>query len=271
MALHPVRGRCHAELIIALSAVATSRMPAQTQDEARLIIGISAGRIGAVGLYDIPSQPIESPTNGPSAFHLNREFRANITMSGHLTYFRGPHLGVSLEFTYLGLGTRDRCTVTQDGGDVELLRACAALDGKIRSPATSEIQGGFMLRPLSQSPLQPYVKAQGGLAFTPNSTTYTVSEYPGINGEPLLTTVFPDDTTPSIRPSWTAAFGISTAPHTGYQFRVEVRESWMRLNEITGPTSYQGLAPPIKAVIKGFPSIVFGFDVVLAKRRGRRY
>ena len=40
---------------------------------------------------------------------------------------------------------------------------------------------------------------------------------------------------------------------------------------ITGPTSQQGFDPPSKTVLKGFPSIVVGFDIVLEHRPGHRY
>lgn len=255
----------------ALLACTWASLPAQTQDEARLVVGISAGVVGSVPLYTVAGQSIIPVTGHPSAYELRRGFRTNVTASGHLTYFPSPRLGLLLEFTYLGLGTTDTCVVTQDGGELDLQRACDALDGKQRSPASSEIQAGFVFRPLPQSPIQPYAKLAGGMAFTPNSTMYTVSEYRGENNHSLVLTVYRDDSVTTVRPSWTAAFGISTAPHTGYQVRLEVRQSWMRVEAVTGPTAHQGLAPPRKLVFKGFPSIVVGFDVVLAKRRGRRY
>ncbi|MES1259225.1 MAG: hypothetical protein ABUL71_01425 [Gemmatimonadota bacterium] len=45
----------------------------------------------------------------------------------------------------------------------------------------------------------------------------------------------------------------------------------MGLGVVTGPTSGQGYVPPSKTAMKGFTSVLVGFDVVLAKQRGRRY
>jgi len=33
----------------------------------------------------------------------------------------------------------------------------------------------------------------------------------------------------------------------------------------------QGLVPPSKAVLKGFPSILFGFDLIMKRDHGKRY
>jgi hypothetical protein len=94
----------------------------------------------------------------------------------------------------------------------------------------------------------------------------------GAIGDTLLTLeIYHDDKTREIRPTWTLGAGFSTAPSSGYQIRFEVRETWMTQTVVTGATSGQGFVPPTKTVLKAFPSAMIGFDVVLAKRRGRRY
>ncbi len=247
-------------------------LSAQTTDEARLTMGVSAGWIGAKTLWDVPAQPILSTFDGPDLYHLHREIRADITISGSLAYFRSPHLGVVGEFTYLGLGTTDACTVVQDGGDASLVDACNALQGLQRPASVTTVQGGFIYRPLSRGFFQPYFKAMGGVAFTPSSPVAVASTY-GIIGDTLVElTIYKDNGWHSIRPSWAFGAGIATAPSSGYQLRVEFRETWLAMSEITGPNATgQGFVPPTRSVIKGFPSIMVSFDVVLEKRHGRRY
>lgn len=244
---------------------------AQTNDEARLTLGIAAGFIGSTTLWDIPSQPIFSPFNEPDLFHLHRDMHSDITISGHATYYGGPHLGLTAEFTYLGLGTSDGCTVVHDNGNVELQAVCDALKGTLGTASTTVVNGGIIYRPLSRTFLQPYFKGVVGLAFTPSSTVAMRSVYGAIGDTSLILTVYKDDDWKEIRPSWTVGFGVSTAPSSGYQIRVEARETWLTLSEVTGPTTGQGFVPPHQSVIKMFPSILIGFDVVLAKQRGRRY
>lgn len=256
---------------IVLLVAPVGALAAQTNDESRLTLGIAAGYIGSVFLWDVPNQPIASTFDTPDIFHLRRDSHSDISISGHATYFRGPHLGFTGEFTYAGIGNSDSCTVVQDSGDIELVAACNALKGAQGSASTTLIQGGVVYRPLARSFLQPYVKALAGIAFTPSSTIEMRSIYGSIADTSLILTIYQDDGWNAARPTWTAALGISTAPSSGYQLRVEVRESWLPIGVITGATSGQGFVPPHKTVIKAFPSILVGFDVVLEKRRGRRY
>ncbi|MGH7592562.1 MAG: hypothetical protein ACRELE_01715 [Gemmatimonadales bacterium] len=265
------RTRRYGGLVAALLLTWRAGAAAQTNDEARLTMGGSAGWIGSTQLWDIPTQPILSIFDGPDIFHLHRELRSDITISGHGTYFRGPHLGFTGEFTYLGLGTTDACSVVQDGGDVELLAACKALNGEQRPASVTNVQAGVVIRPLTRTFIQPYAAAMGGVAFTPSSTVSMTAVYGAIADTLLTLIVYPDDHAREIRPSWTLAAGFATAPSAGYQLRFEIRETWMPQTVITGATSGQGFVPPTRSVIKAFPSILVGFDVVLQKRRGRRY
>lgn len=255
-----------AMLIVPLGAVR-----AQTNDEARLTLGIAAGYIGSRVLWDIPNQPILSRFDTRSVFHLHRETASDISISGHATFYKGPHIGMTGEFTYVGLGNHDACILVEDGGDEELAAACNALKGAVGSASTTQVQAGLVFRPLTRSFLQPYFKGMVGLAFTPTSTIQTRSDYGNVGDTALILTIYKDDNWKSIRPTWTAAFGISTAASSGYQLHVEVREAWLPVGVVTSATEGQGLVPPHKTSIKNFPSILVGFDIVLEKRRGRRY
>jgi hypothetical protein len=251
--------------------VLAAPLRAQTTDESRLILGIAAGYIGSQPLWDVPNQPIASTFDPPDIFHLHRETHSDISISGQFTYFKGPHLGFTGEFTYVGLGNSDSCTLVQNNGDLDLIAACGALNGATGSASTTLVQGGLIYRPLSRSFLQPYIKGLVGMAFTPTSLIETVSTYGAIADTALVLTIYQDDHQHELRPTWTAVFGISTAPSSGYQIHVEVRDSWLPLTVVTGPTSGQGFTPPNKTTIFGFPSILVGFDIVLARQRGRRY
>ena len=94
----------------------------------------------------------------------------------------------------------------------------------------------------------------------------------GAIGDTLLTVdIYKDDHAREIRPSWIVGAGFATAPSSGYQLRIEVRETWLTQTVITAATPNQGFVPPTRSVIKAFPSVLVAFDVVLEKRRGRRY
>lgn len=261
--------RVTGSLMLLLAPLGTAG--AQTNDEARLTLGVAAGYIGSRVLWDVPNQPILSQFGSQSVFHIHRETGTDISIGGHATFFPNPRLGLSAEFTYVGLGNNDHCDLVSDGGDVELATACDALKGARGSASTTQVQGGLVFRPLTRSFLQPYFKGMVGVAFTPTSTLHTRSTFGNIADTSLIITIYNDDNWKPIRATWTAAIGVSTAPSSGYQLHLELRQAWIPLPVITGPTTGQGFIPPHKTVIKGFPSILVGFDIVLEKRRGRRY
>lgn len=247
---------------------------AQTHDESRLVIGIAAGWIGSTTLWDVANQPVYSSVElgDPSIYHLTSTIQSNLTVSGSATYYGGGgHLGLTGEFTYLGLGTTDGCVLTHDDGDAFLEAACSDLQGNQTSSSTTAVQGGLVLRPFTRSGVQPYLKGMVGLTFSPESPITTVATTGFIADTAYNLTVYTDDSWKEIHPTWTAAIGLSTAPGAGYQIHAEIRDTWTYLSEITGPTAGQGYVPPHRTVIKGFPSILVGFDVVLEQRRGRRY
>jgi hypothetical protein len=257
--------------VVMVLALPVARATAQKNDEARLTMGISAGWLASSKLWQVPNQPVFSSFSEPDLFSLTREARSDITISGHATYYRGPHLGITGEFTYLGLGTTDGCVLARDNGDAALQAACNALKGTQGSASTTAVQGGVVLRPFARAFLQPYVKGLAGLAFTPSSTISMVSDY-GLVGDTLeRITIYTDNGNKPIRPSWALAAGFATAPSSGYQLRFEVRDTWLPLREVTGPTSGQGFEPPTRSSIHGFLSVMVAFDIVLEKRRGRRY
>jgi hypothetical protein len=267
----PARIFRHTACTVALLVAPIALLKAQTNDESRLTLGISAGYVGSRVLWDVPAQSIAAAFDPPDLFHLHRETHSDISISGHFAFYPSPHVGFTGEFTYVGLGNSDSCTLVQDGGDPELEAACSALTGSDGSASTTLVQGGLIYRPLTRSFLQPYFKGLVGLAFTPSSTLETISTYGAIGDTSLVITIYKDDNWHELRPTWTTAFGVSTAASSGYQLHIEVRESWLPLSVVTGPTSGQGFVPPHKTVIMGFPSILVGFDIVLEKRRGRRY
>ncbi len=107
---------------------------------------------------------------------------------------------------------------------------CNALQGTYGSASTTLVQVGMIYRPLARSFIQPYL-LQGacGLAFTPTSSIQMRSNDGAIGDMALILTVYEDPDWKELRPTFTAAFGFSTAPNAGYQIHVEARESWLRI------------------------------------------
>jgi hypothetical protein len=275
------------------------RLQAQTVDWARVTMGLSVGLHAGSSLWDVVSQPVLSSnmTTGnppipypPDLYHLHRDIRAGFTLAAQGTFFSSPRFGVTFELTYLGLGLSDACTVAHDGGDPALAQACEFVGSSQtfaegitpgagyhpgssvdHSASATLIEGGVVLRPFKPAALQPFFKGMIGFATTPHSTIEMESIYGAIADTTQGLIIYQDYTPPAVRPVFTLGAGMTTAPSSGLQFHVEARETFLPLAVVTGPTISQNLQPPNTSVLKGFFSLLVGFDIVLQRERGKRY
>lgn len=268
--------------------VPTAALVAQSaNDVPKTLIGVSFGVLPGGSLWEVPNQPITAistppnPTSHypPDVVDLRRDLQPRRpVLSVHGTRFVNSHLGYTAEFDYLAFQTTDACTVVQHGGDPALGAVCDSIPVTSQGPrATTVLQAGLILRPLSGSVLQPYVEGLAGFASTASSTatlTSTVGHAAGAGGSaPLIVNIYQDPRGNTLRPTWTLAAGLATAATQGLQVHVELRDSWIAQSIVTGATQGQGHGEvtPIQSTFRGFMSVLFGFDVVLAKQRGKRY
>lgn len=240
----------------------------RTNDESRMVVGITGGYIGGTDLWAV-DQPVANNNGQPDLFKLGRSLRGNITVGGHLTYYPRPSWGITGEVVYLGLGTRDRCALAAPSSDIFNRLACASLEGKDRAASAVAIMGGGIWRPVPRGDIQLYLKAQAGLALVPRSTT-TVTAFFGADNDFALP-IYQEDGSKAVTPIGAAAFGFATAPNRGYQFSIEFRATAARIQVVDGPAPVSVFAPPISSKWTILPTITAGFEIVLERRRGRRY
>ncbi|HEX3926750.1 MAG TPA: hypothetical protein VHW65_02040 [Gemmatimonadales bacterium] len=267
-----IAGRAVPAALVVAGLTHTPLAAQGSSDEARLVVGMSAGWIGGSHLWSVNSQTILTQVpNLNDIYALSRDIRSDLSISGQMTYYRGDHLGLTGEFTYIGLGTTDNCTLVQASGDPNNAAACTALNNTEHAASAVTVAGGVVYRPFGRSSVQPYFRAIGGLALMPRSTLLTFSDFTDNTGADAGLLIYDDEDWTQFRPTGTLGFGLATAPSQGYQLRIEARETWVRLESVTGPTAYQTLTPGYRSFFKGFPSVMVGFDIVLEKSRGRRY
>ena len=241
----------------------------QTHDEAQATVGFAIGYIHGTSLWSVNRQPIINLDLSQDLLNIQRTLTSNLTLSAQATYFRNSHFGYTGEFTYIGLGTEDACDLAGTAGGDPGGPACAALKGDTRPASAVSVMGGVMLRPISRTAYQPYLKGLLGVALVPHSTLLLAANW-GTQLENRME-IYTGTSSHMIRPAATIGAGIATAPSAGYQLTAEVRETWAVMPVVTGPTQYQLLEPPSANRIKAFPSFLVGFNIVLERRRGRRY
>lgn len=255
-------------LLVALAAPAAP-LAAQTGDQARLVVGTNVGWVGSADLWSVDAQPITAIGGTPDEFALQRTLRSNIAVIGQVTYFPRSHLGITGEIGYLGLGTEDRCQLRTTSGDFTNEAACQAINGLQRSASAVGALFGVTARPWSRATLQPYGRVLAGIVLAPRSTVELHPVFGELENTVLR--VYNSDDASEAKPAGALAVGIATAANAGTQFRVELRGTWTRLSVVDGPSAREDLVPPTRARFVMVPSLTVGFDIVLEKRRGRRY
>ena len=258
-------------LVASAVVLSTSLVPlaAQTGDESRLVVGMSVGYIGDADLWSVSNQPIPASGNQTDLFDLDRRLRSNITVNGQVTYFPKPNLGFTGEIGYTGLGTDDSCRLARTSGDFSNEQACIAINQLERSASAINLLGGVTFRAASRSAIQPYARVLVGFSLVPRNTIELAPVFGEF--ENTLLPIYLSDGSSDVKPTGALAIGFATSPNGGSQFRVELRGTWVRLSSVDGPSTELGVVPPHSSRFVLVPSLTIGFDIVLEKRRGRRY
>jgi hypothetical protein len=258
-------------LLLALSGAAQA-LTAQTADQARLMFTLGAGITAKTStLWSVGSQPFQVGPGVIDTLSLSRDFRRslNVILSG--TYFPGDHLGFNVEAQLIGLATEDRCRITATQGSFLTSDLCRTINNEERSATSVAVSGGLIYRIGSHQPIHPFIRSNVGILITQQSFLKTRGYVGSDLGEESQLTLYDDRDPAMIQPYLSFGGGLVAVIGRGYQFRVEVRDNWVRIPTVTGPTDRQGIEPPNEMRGKHVLSMTIGFDVVLERKRGRRY
>jgi hypothetical protein len=272
---------------IALGLGACLALPAraQTPDQPNLIFTISGGMLtGVSSLWRIPQQlAIASIATGYTwdTVALGRKLRPGFAATLSATYFRSPHLGYSLEAGFFGIGTEAECSPVvafhPTPNNVNQ-KACTYLQGQnLRGDAVG-LLAGLVWRFTTGGP-QPYLRAAAGGAIFGSSFAEAVAPVL-VSGTGQSTVWFLADQNHK-EVTWMVSLGagVMLPLASSYQLRVEARDLIVALPYPTGPATDTGAVansnalPQPRIALKAVhvPTFMIGLDVVLERRRGRRY
>jgi hypothetical protein len=243
-----------------------------TADQARLVFSVGLGQTSGGGnVWTVQNQPIDVGPTETDTLALSRTFRRSLAVVFSGTYFPGEHFGVNAEIQLLGLGTFDTCRPASALNDPLTTEVCNTIDGSERSATSATVSLGGIYRVASRQSIHPYVRANAGIVVSQRSFLRTAGSYTTATGEASEFTVYEDNQVTNLQPYLSAGGGVVAVLGKGYQLRFEVRDNWVRVPSISGATGRQGLVPASHAVGKHLLSFVLAFDVVLERKRGRRY
>jgi hypothetical protein len=240
-----------------------------TGDQARLIFTVGGGVVIGQDLWSVGSQAVQF-IDPADTFALSRRITNNLGIGFSGTYFGGEHLGLSVEAFLIGLGFEDSCRHVFASGNQDVATACTSIQGATKSATAVLLSAAPVFRFNSRKAVSPYVRANAGLVFSSQSSIRTIGRFPSPEGLVDLI-IYDDDHDSRVEPAFALGAGITAAIAKGYQLRWEVRDNITGIQKVTSSTPQARVIPPHELVFKHLFSLTIGFDVVLERRRGRRY
>ena len=220
-------------------------------------------------VWGVPNQPI-LVSGGDDTLALQRELNSGFGFVFSANYAPGRYIGAAADLLIMGLGSGDRCRIVRTGGSTFTEDLCGSLENTEYSSSTTILAGGLVLKPGFQGTVQPYARLMGGFGVVQQSLIQTGGVVRTASGLADVT-IYRDDGGTLFSPYYAIAIGATAAAGTGWQFRWELRESYLRLPGINGATTRQGLTPSTTTHGHHLFSFTVGVDIVLERKRGRRY
>jgi hypothetical protein len=256
-----------AALLLACPAAAAAQA---TGDQARLVFTVSGGYAAGHSLWQVTGQPVV--LNGlTDLLDLERQLTGTWTAGLGAIYFKNPNIGFTVDAHLVDLAQRTDCRLLSNSGSTLNPQVCESLDGTTSSSMSVAVSAGAVLRAASRGAVSPFLRLQGGAFFGSLNTTQVVGSYETATGEPSLVFVYPNESTNSFSPQFMVGVGVTIPASRAYHIRFEGRAHTFGLDVIEGATLSQDVPPPVSKQYLTQFSLHLGVDLVLERKRGRRY
>jgi hypothetical protein len=256
--------------IALLAALGTPLAAQATRDRPTLIFTVSGAYIDGIGLWTVPDQPVTDNRSTPLTDHffLTRSVKRTFGGGFSATYYRGAHLGLTAEAFLLGLGYDDSCRIDGTVQSSSNASVCSSIDNLERSAAAVTASAGVVYRISADEFISPFLRASAGMLINNQSPLLLV----GVTDTKAELVIYNDENTGTrLRPAFTLGAGTTIAAGRGYQLRWEIRDNIVGIQRVTSAAPLRGQVPPHETAYKHIFSLNVGLDVILEKRRGRRY
>lgn len=270
--------RAFAFAVLAVSG-AWSQSLAQTGQESNIMLTIFAGAATGHSLWSIAKQPLLFMGSSPTQYdtvRIDQSIGSTIIAGASATYFPSAHIGLHLELSYVGLPVKAGCDSVFFHPDVDRKNAqtCDDIRQQSSNGGAIAIFGGVTFRAASRRAISPYARLNLGFVNESRSTIEVAGQYvisDGAHVQEVVSDPQPRRTSVMLG----AAVGFTRPISPGYQFRWEARDQLVQQARLAGPASIPlpsgGVTGPIASRLYHHFSMILGFDIVLEKKRGRRY
>src|SRR5262249_24684250 len=144
---------------------------------------------------------------------------------------------------------------------------CQSITDRDRSAAAVATTAGLVYRIGADEFISPFLRASAGVLINNQSPLLVVGQ---TNTGAELVIYNDNNTGTRLRPAFQLGAGATIAAGRGYQIGWEIRDNIVGIQKVTGPTT-RGRVPPHETSYRHIVSLNVGLDVILEKRRGRRY
>lgn len=257
---------------LVVAGVSPSTAAAQTQQQPNIVLTIFAGAGTGHGLWTVNKQPLQRlGTPEYDTLRLAQAIGPSIILGGGATYFPSAHLGFHVELSYVGFPVSGSCTGLFFHPDAEQKnqQTCADIQSRSADGGAIAIFTGVTLRAASRRSISPYARVNLGVLNPSRSTIAVDGGFATASGVGVRQ-VIADPDPPGFTVLLGGAAGFTRPISAGYQFRWEIRDLIVPMRRLTGPADGLGVGPTASRLYHHF-SMFLGFDVVLERKRGRRY
>jgi len=262
-------------VLLALSLVAPA-VTAQTGSQPSLVLTIFAGAATGNSLWSIPRQPFcvlagTSCSSLIDTLRLTRDVSSSLIAGAGATYFQSPHLGFTFEVFYVGVPLDDSCTGLFYNTDAERRneQLCDHISSSALSSSAIAFFGGVVVRAAPMRAISPYLRAGAGLLSYSTGTVEMSGIYVSSNAIESRAVIV-DEKPKKGALTIQAAAGFTARLGPGYQFRFELRDVLTPLERVTSPADNLGRVSTATRAHHRV-ALTLGLDVILEKKRGRRY
>ncbi len=243
-----------------------------TGDQARLVFSFYGGYVPGRDLWTVNGQPLVDDELGVTdVLLLTRDLGNTWTGGLGVTYFKGSNIGLTADLTVIATTLSDSCQMLSNSGSVINPEICQSINADTRSRLSTSFSLGGIFRVASREAISPYLRAQAGAFWVNQSTTAMSGFWVGDDNQARFVDIYPEDGNSSIRPQVTVGAGVTIPFAKAYQFRLEGRSTTYGVPVVTGPTARQFIVPPTETRYVTQFSLIVGIDLVLERKRGRRY
>jgi len=259
-------------LTMLCAALGAGALGAQARsDQARLTFGIGLGYSGATDVWKTTGQPLLDDDLVDSA-SFARSVRPTLGLTFLGTYYPGQHWGFVGSIHLLGLAFEDACVLETSSGSGVNAAICDDIDGATSPGTTVTTTVGVLYRPLPWTEVQPYLRADAGLVLSQQSTIRMKGTYTQAGPDSIVDYfVYQDDHPSSVKPALALGAGLTAFISRSYQVRLEAKDNMVWLEEVAGTAPVPNATPPVITELHHVFSLTIAVEVVLERRRGRRY